>query len=252
MIHKQFKIFENGKNTDNHRSLLLVTVALVAFSLLAGCAGGPEQATGPRPGAQSGTRFELSLEPGPEYAKDMKVFLFKYTVWPQVAVWLETTDGTFVDTLYVTELGVTKDYRAAPKEGRPEALPVWSALMQAAVDGVDGVDGVSSPTTVGSTVEYGNDLAARLPAGTYVVKLETNRSYDWNSTYTKDNAGVNGQPSLIYAAALTIGGAAQETEFLPIGTGSVDGSDGDMRPGLDGIDTALQLFASMKVAYIPE
>lgn len=80
---------ENGKNTKNCMGLLAVTMALMAFSLLAGCAGSPEQATGPNPGAQSGTRFELSLVPGPEYAKDIKVFLFRYTVWPQVAVWLE-------------------------------------------------------------------------------------------------------------------------------------------------------------------
>ena len=235
-----------GKNTNRSMGLVVLTTALVAFSLLSGCAGSPEQASAPKPGARSGTRFELSLQPGPEYAKEMKVFLFKYTVWPQVAVWLERPDGSFVDTLYVTELAVTRDYRAAPKEGRPEALPVWSALKRAEVDGV------SSPTTVGSTVEYGNDLAARLPAGTYIVKLETNRSYDWNDRYTKDNAGVNGQPSLVYAAELTIGGAADEAAFVPIGTGSVDGSDGDLRPGLDGIDTALQLFASMKVAYIPQ
>ncbi|MFH2115495.1 MAG: hypothetical protein ABIJ86_13410 [Spirochaetota bacterium] len=239
-------MIENGKNTQKRMGLLVVTMALVALSLLAGCAGGPEQATSPKPGAQSGPRFELSLQPGSEYAKDMKVFLFKYTVWPQVAVWLETPGGSFVDTLYVTELAVTKDYTAAPKDGRPEALPVWSALKQ-----VD-VDGVSSPTTVGSAVAYGNDLASKLPAGTYIVKLETNRSYDWNETYTKKNAGVNGQPSLIYVADLTIGGEADEASFIPLGTGSVDGSDGDIRPGLDGIDTALDLFASMKVAYIPE
>ena len=243
---KEIKMIENGKNMQKRMGLMVVTMALVAVSLLAGCAGGPKQASAPKPGSQSGTRFELSLQPGPEYAKDMKVFLFKYTVWPQVAVWLEKPDGSFVDTLYVTEVAVTKNYRAAPKTGRPESLPVWSALKQ------DGVDGVSSPTTVGSTVEYGNNLAARLPAGTYIVKLETNRSYDWNDTYTKDTAGVNGQPSLVYVAELTIGGGAEEASFVPIGTGSVDGSDGTMRHGLEGIDTALQLFASMKVAYIPE
>jgi hypothetical protein len=251
MIGKETMMIEKAKKIKTHRGLLVVALAVVAMilvgmSLLTSCAGSPEQATGPKPGAQSGPRFELSLQPGPEYAKDMKVFLFKYTVWPQVAVWLERPDGSFVDTLYVTELAVTRDYRAAPKEGRPEALPVWSALKQA------GVDGVSSPTTVGSTVTYGNDLAARLPAGTYIVKLETNRSYDWNSTYTKENAGVNGQPSLIYEAELTIGGEAQEASFVPIGTGSVDGKDGDIKFGLEGIDTALQLFASMKVAYIPQ
>jgi hypothetical protein len=219
---------------------------LLATGLLAACAGEPEPLPVPKPGAQSGPRFVVTLEPGPHYSKDMKVMWIRYTVWPQVAVWLEKTDGTFVDTIYVTELAVTGDYRAAPKTGRPEALPVWSHLRKGTVDAV------SSPTTVDSTVSYGNDLAARLPAGEYVVKLETNRSYDWNATYTKKTAGVNGQPSLVYKAGLTIGGDADEAVFEPIGTGSVDGVDGEIRPGLGGIDTALQLFGSMKVAYAPE
>jgi hypothetical protein len=224
-------------------NLAVMVSAYLAASLLASCTGAPGQLPEPKPGAQSGSRFVVTLEPGPHYSKDMEVMWIRYTVWPQVAVWLEKPDGTFVDTLYVTELAVTGDYRAAPKTGRPEALPVWSRLSKGTVDAV------SSPTTAGSTVSYGNNLAARLPAGEYVVKLETNRSYDWNATYTKKNAGVNGQPSLVYKAGLTIGGAADEAVFEPIGIGSVDGSDGLVRPGLDGIDTALQLFGSMKVAY---
>ncbi len=218
--------------------------AAVALMLgLSSCAGEPEARPAPIPGAQSGTRFELMLEPGPEYSKDMKIAWFGYTVWPQVAVWLESPDGTFIDTIYVTELAVSQNYTAAPKAGRPESLPVWSAIKRG------GADAVSSPTTVGATVSYGNGLAASLPAGEYVVKLETNRSYDWNAAYTKKNAGVNGQPSLIYAARLKLGATGDEARFLPIGTGSVDGSDGAMRPGLDGIDTALSLFSAMTVAY---
>ena len=56
----------NGKSMKRRMGFVVLTMALVAFSLLAGCAGGPEQATGPKPGTQSGTRFELSLQPGPE------------------------------------------------------------------------------------------------------------------------------------------------------------------------------------------
>ncbi len=219
----------------------VATVLMV--SLLAACAGEPRAVRKPDSGEQAGPRFALSLEPGAYYAKDMRAFLFSYTVWPQVAVWLEKPDGTFVDTLYVTELAVTGDYTAAPKQGRPEALPVWSHLPKKSMDAV------SSPTTVGSTVTYGNGLASRLPAGEYVVKLETNRSYDWNASYTKKNSGVNGQPSIVYEARLTVGGERTEAKFVPVGTGSVDGADGNVRPELDGIDTALQLFSSMTVSY---
>jgi len=222
-----------------------MTVFIVTICLFAACAGEPEPQPVPRPGTQSGPRFVIELEPGPHYSKDMKVMWYRYTVWPQLAVWLETPDGTFVDTIYVTELAVTGRYQAAPKTGRPEALPVWSHLKST------GADAVSSPTTVGGTVRYGNSLAARLPAGDYIVKLETNRSYDWNASYTKKNAGVNGQPSVVYKAGLKLGGDRREAVFQPYGTGSVDGSSGDVQEGLDGIDTALELFGSMSISYEP-
>jgi hypothetical protein len=224
---------------------MMSAVLALVFGLFS-CAGEPEARPAPLPGAQSGARFEIRLEPGPEYSKDMKIAWFRYTVWPQVAVWLEGPDGSFIDTLYVTELAVSKNYTTAPKQGRPEALPVWSALKQGSADAV------SSPTTVGNAVSYGNGLAARLPAGEYVVKLETNRSYDWNDTFTKKTTGVNGQPSLIYEAKLSVGKGPAKTSFLPIGTGSVDGSDGSVLPGLEGIDTALSLFSAMDVAYLEE
>jgi hypothetical protein len=76
-----------------------------------------------------------------------------------------------------------------------------------------------------------------------VIKLETNRSYDYNDSHPR-KAGVNGQP--------TVGAGGSEATFEPIGTGSADGSDGTVRLGLQGIDTALQLFNSTKVSYEPE
>lgn len=220
----------------------MVIVALTAALLIA-CSGAPEVLPEPKTGVLSGPRITLNLEPGPHYAKDAQILWFKYTVWPQVAVWLEKPDGTYVDTVYVTQIIVTGKYDAAPKQGRPEALPVWSHLPKGTVDAV------SSPTTVGATVKHGNDLAARLPAGEYVVKLETNRSYDWNAAFPKKTSGVNGQPSVVYAARLVMGGERTEASFLPVGTGSVDGSNGNVKAGLEGIDTALELFSDMRVSY---
>ena len=231
------------KTMKRSMTAMVAVATVLTVSSLAACAGEPEVARAPDSGVQAGPRFVLNLDPGEHYAKDMKVFVYSYTVWPQVAVWLERTDGTYVDTLYVTELAVTRAYTAAPRQGRPEALPVWSHLKH------ESADAVSSPTTVGSTVTYGNSLAARLPAGEYVVKLETNRSYDWNASYTKKNSGVNGQPSVVYEARLTVGGERAEAKLMPVGTGSVDGADGNDRPGLDGIDTALAPFSSMTGSY---
>ncbi len=229
----------------NMRSNAGTIVLFILVSMFAvACSSEPENRPAPKTGIVSGPRLELHLEPGPFYAKDMRMLWIRYTVWPQVAAWIETPDGRYLDTIYVTELAVTGKYRAAPQKGRPEALPVWTARKSGKVDAV------SSPTTVGKDVVYGNNIVSRIPAGPYVVMLETNRSYDWNGTYTKKNAGVNGQPSVVYRAEIDIGSGPREARFEPIGVGSVDGSDGEIRPSLAGIDTALWLFSSMTVRYI--
>ncbi|MCK7472006.1 MAG: hypothetical protein MZU95_15585 [Desulfomicrobium escambiense] len=96
-----------------------IAVYVLAGLVLAACAGEPAALPQPKPGTVSGPRLELRLEPGPHYAKDMKVLWIEYTVWPQVAAWVETPDGRFLGHSYVTELAVTGNYRAAPKQGRP-------------------------------------------------------------------------------------------------------------------------------------
>jgi hypothetical protein len=219
-------------------SMVMLTLSRTLF------AGGEQEHFEPIRGSETGQRIELELEPGPYYSKDVNYIVYKYTVWPQVAVWLETLDGDFIETIYVTRVVVDQDFDAAPKNGRPEALPVWSHKKKSAVDAV------TSPTTVDGTVKYGNGIEG-IKAGTYMVKLETNRSYDWNDAYPKSETGVNGQPSLVYEAEITIGELEDVEEFIPVGTGSVDGSDGNIRPGINGIDTALELFSSMYVSYKP-
>lgn len=49
----------------------------------------------------------------------------------------------------------------------------------------ENIDVVSSATTLEDSVNYGSGMAAGLEPGTYILKLEANRSYDWNDTYTK-------------------------------------------------------------------
>jgi hypothetical protein len=224
----------------------IITLILITASITHLAAMGAEEPHMPKRGVSSGERFEIVLEPGEYYSKDVNYVVYRYTVWPQVAVWITDLDGNYISTLYVTDVIVQQNFDAAPEEGRPEALPIWYGLQK------ESVDAVSSPTTVGSTVQFGNDIASELPDGEYLIFLETNRSYDWNDRYTKKNSGVNGQPSLLYQAKVSIGGPTAEVEFIPVGTGSVDGSDGLIYDDLSGIDTAYQLFEKMSILYFKE
>ncbi|MEW6548596.1 MAG: hypothetical protein AB1407_03965 [Spirochaetota bacterium] len=210
-------------------------VFLAAFMMILGPSAFAEPKT-------QGPRFSLVLAPGKAYKASGGWFIFRYPVYPQVAAWVESLDGTYMGTIYVTGKAEKKNWIAAPASGRPEALPVWSHLDK------EKLDAVTAATSKGSTLRD-SDLAARLKPGTYVVMLETNRSYDYNSTYTKGASGVNGQPSIVYKALIQVGKGAATATFEPIGTRSVDGRDGSIRPSLEGIDTALELFSALTVEY---
>jgi len=213
---------------------------LAAALAVSGCAAPRSKAVSTQ--GNHGPRFILELSPGPNYKTTTGWFLFKIPIYPQVAAWLETVDGIYLGTIHVTGKAERNSWVSAPSSGRPEALPVWNNLRQGELDSV------SAATSAGETVRS-SDLAAGLPAGDYVVKLETNRSYDYNATYTAATSGVCGQPSIVYRAFLSVGKGPARASFEPIGTGSLDGSDGAIHAGLQNIDTAFSLFSRMVVEY---
>lgn len=186
-------------------------------------------------------QFTLELVPGKNYESSTRWFVFKMPIYPQLAVWIESEEGRYLRTLFVTKKGGKKKWISAPKEGRPEALPVWNHLWQGEIDGI------TAATSKAETFRTSKFTDTLLP-GNYVIKLETNISYDYNSNYTKENSGVNGQPSLVYQALLTTNKDSCCAVFLPVGTGSKDGSDGKIY-NLDGIDSAFELFSKMMITY---
>ena len=193
----------------------------------------------------TGPTFELDLVPGPHYADSFNVLFLRIPHYPQVACWIETTDGAYLGTIYVTRKTARMRWFGAPKAGRPEALPVWAHARTQASLGPDAVSGATSAGTVRVESPAGEGLAA----GTYVVKLEVNSSFDYNERYTRANSGVNGQPSIIYSGRIDVGKGETEADLAPIGTGSVDGSNGNITPGLAGITTAAQILQSARVIY---
>ena len=159
---------------------------------------------------------------------------------PQFAVWLEDEDGTFVRTLYATPKTAKKTFSFCPKSGRPESLPVWYNASKTAVH----LDAVSSATPKGGTV-----FQTELDGKKYVIKAEFNTSFDYNSFYTKKNAGVNGQPSVVYAAKLSDELLNNgEIQLTLTGTGSLDGSNGHIAPDVENLTTAKEIVQAITVS----
>ena len=223
-----------------HRRPVLFMLCIALFSLGATL---PAQTEDPK---IPGKHFILKISAGADYSTSRTILIFfKIPIYPQIACWIETAEGKYIDTIYVTAKGARKSFFSASSSGRPEALPVWYHIQSGRIN----TDAVTSATSAGSA-EHESVSLGELRPGKYVVKMEVNRSYDYNDRYTRTNSGVNGQPSLIYRAEIDIGNSAASAELVPFGVGSPDGSDGNVRPGLGGITTALKLIDKAEIEYV--
>jgi len=193
--------------------------------------------------------FTLVVNPGPQYRVLKTLFWFiKIPAYPQMACWIETEDGKYVQAVYVTAGEGKNRYSFAPRNGRPEALPAWSHRKGPGTNGADAVSGA----TPAAASERTASVAPAAGLHRVVVFLEVNRAFDYNERYTRSNSGVNGQPSVIYKTELDLSKGPVRSRFVPYGTGAVDGSDGSITPGSEGITTALTIVDSVEIVFGPK
>jgi len=212
---------------------------LVLAVALAWLISAPAQANPSQKYALPGV-LTLELVPGAHFKNTGWFLVFPFTKGPQMAAWIEDDQGTYVATIFVTKKA----------EIRPESLPVWSHRPGRPT----AIDAVSAATTVESVDKTGPSVD--VTAGKYKVFLEVNLSYDWNRVWAQNLPvtdvhynGVNGQPSLVYGAQISVGQGASVTAMAPWGIGSATGLDGAMNPSV-GMDTALQILDSAKVSVV--
>jgi hypothetical protein len=209
--------------------------------------------------------LSVSIEPGKAYSQKVRFGLGAMKVTPQIAIWIETADGRFVDTVFVTKNAGMAAWAAAGKSRRPESLPVWShARGIAAADGSYMPDKANRlPEAVsGVTPKAGFAKSWKVPAGLargmYRVRVELNSSFDWNEAYPDKLAKtdprwseVNGQPSVVYERLIEFGDAASSVALAPVGTGSLRGENDSVSADMKGLTSALELASEIKVEYRP-
>lgn len=149
-------------------------------------------------------KISVAVNPGEAYSKRA----------PQIAVWVEDSDGTYVDTLFVTKKASGNKWIGSPKDGRPESLPDWyRAKGQNPAEKIskNEVDATTSATPKKGIV-ISKDL--ELEKGkTYVFKCQANQSFDYNIYYNKINSGVDGQPAVLYSGSIIPNGKEIEIKL---------------------------------------
>jgi len=180
---------------------------------------------------------------------------------PLMAVWLETEDGKFIETLFVAESIGKGIFKHADQssgkwmEGavdRPAALPYWG--HQRGIKNSKGfylpdqnnpeVDAVTGPTPKASF-----DLSFHLsncPVGNCRILVEINQSWDWNEHWTNQRSDdpdyrSSAQPSVIYEAVVDPHILPDTILMKPIGRGDEAGKSGTLFSDLETMTSALQI-----------
>lgn len=214
-------------------------------------------------GGQDRPKLDVFIKAGSAYESEPQpAFMgFTYTSVPQMVVWMETMEGEYIDTLYVTGKTSTSGFgktESGPIR-RPEALPYWSHSR-----GIREADGYFAPYESNADLD---GISGATPKSDYLISLsaprmgryrllvEVNRSYNFNEYYSKDRFpddpiysgdGSSGQPSLIYEAIIDPGVPAQHLLSL-VGHGHHSGADGQLYTDLDKITTAKDILSFIVV-----
>lgn len=203
--------------------------------------------------------MELFIKAGSAYESEPQPYMLgiTYTSVPQIAVWMETLEGEYIDTLYVTGKAASSGFGETDSgiTRRPEALPYWSHSR-----GIQESDGYFVPLqnnadldgASGATPKSDYQISLSAPRmGKYRLLLEVNRTYDFNDYYSRDRFpddpiysgdGSSGQPSLIYEAVIDSAAPGRHLLTL-IGRGHHSGADGELYSDLDGITTAKDILS---------
>ncbi|MBP5519083.1 MAG: DUF2271 domain-containing protein [Treponema sp.] len=194
--------------------------------------------------------IQLILAASMLFAKEVTISVGAGECWkqksePQFALWIEDENGNFIKTLYVTQRAGKKKWRMAPKDGRPESLPVWYHKSQNEISKTEPeLDAVTSATPKGGII-----FSAETGSKNCRICAEFNTSFDYNETFTKKNSGVNGQPSVIYQAELPAD-FSDEILLKLTGTGSLDGSNGEIHPVPETLTTAHKIVKAVAVKAV--
>ena len=182
----------------------------------------------------------VSAEPGKSYSVTRTAFLNTIKVNPHLAVWLETADGVFVKTIYVSLKNGQQDFWVGK---RPHPLPVWASRGEK-LPLPDAVTGASTLPSLPAKLEWKSGLPAS--GSPFVVRLEVNRAFDFNAGWPVLPQEVWGQPSLLYEAAVPSGGQVAVLELK----GRADGQGGQWLPDLGGIDSARDILARTTIRSV--
>ncbi len=201
--------------------------------------------------------------------KTTQVFTFKIVLAEkkcQMAIWLTTEQGDFIDTVYVTRKTAQKglgnrrgklDDKSwlGTKGARLSVLPVWAYTRSVDYGGGNPYPPKNRPlpdAITSATPKAGEFIRSWKPErplapGKYFYFVEINKSFDQNKHH--DYSHYRGQPSVVWKGRLTVGKDESKSEAVIMGHGSPNGENGRIDSNMSTITTAQKDIKKIKAVF---
>jgi hypothetical protein len=196
----------------------------------------------------------ISIERGPHWTHVAPAGPVRFNVLPQIVLWVEGSDGTLVDTLYVTgALGGRMTHAGKKRKGTlfwQECCPAWSKRVLDAGRPLPSYEAPYPDSVTSATPHSSFVVRTKLPAGceSFTVYAEVNKSGDYNDVFTKERTDWIGQPSIVYSAAVASAKPGTACLLKPVGFGDASAVQ-QINSDLAGIDTALDIVREIKIEF---
>jgi len=191
---------------------------------------------------------------------------------PLMAVWTETMEGKYIQTLYVAQSIAKGIFNYGDKSQnfwkpgeirRPAALPYWSHKR-----GIIEVDGLFVPT---AKTPMPDAITAATPKSDFLLiskanettvsqfrlLFEINQTWDWNEYWTNNKYPddkeykTSCQPSVIYSVDIDLNNLKDNYELKPIGHGHYSGKTGELFTDISTLTTALHIAEKITAKVTP-
>jgi hypothetical protein len=250
-----------------YKKHILPSLLLIVLSGISACKPGAE-------GKSSKARIQDSIVllssniDGTGRSIEIEMIRGKSHNHPTFAIWIEDTNGKYIQTLFVTQAIGQGIFNYGDKSGgkwkpgevrRPAALPYWSHKR-----GINNEFGTYEPSPKNKVPDA---YSGATPVGSFKlnsrtdnplkgkVKLlfEVNQPWDWNeywnnTLYTDDeNYKTSCQPAVVYSAIFDMDAPGTKIEMKPAGHSHYSGKNGELFPDLSTITTALHIAEKISV-----
>ncbi len=191
------------------------------------------------------TDFILNIETGKHFVQEGKIGIFSFKTTPQMVLWVESEDGKYKETIWMTRRFAKQDWAGESydknKIFREHTFPRWVYVFK---ENLPTKNKPLPDSITGASPKKSTKIPIKLPTDKkLIIYFEVNNSFDENEHYPLGNL-YDGQPSLVYTAILEPGFKGKIELKLKYKTNL----KGELIENMDGITTAKEIINKIEIS----